>query len=326
MSFFHKDFHKRLVQHISELDHFGLLPVDWIWHKDKVRTLEKLSKELLEDLINLHNTHQEIGDTIPHIIPLIKELHVDLEHMLEEHKLTKDTITEEATLANQLIEHLRDVLKKQVYGMFDEDTIPVTFLTPKEIEYCKSLVRGDEYQKMGRYVKQKWNKRVDRAFIQSVKTIHWGDVDNIKYAITALNRRSELPCNGYLKPPYICGWLGGLGLMINGHVTLAGFADLQSNEIQGGSEEEIQRYTPLPEYLIVNRKTFISPVRKGSYNEFIVDNWKPEALVLDEKKLEKYDFEKHLGKDPRKEEIIIFLKEFARKHNLPLMDTLGRRV
>jgi hypothetical protein len=326
MSFFHKSVNEKLLEHISQLDEFGLLPVDWAWHKEKVQSLTTISEKLLDDLIRLHNSHQDLGDTIPHIIPLIKELHANLEMILKEHKITSDKQKEESILINRLLEHLRNSLERQGYVRYGTFRGPIMYLTPKEIAYYNSLVDENKWKKALRYIKNKWNERVDRSFIQSIHTIHWGHLNNIEYGATKLSRGSELGCNAYLSPPYKCNWIGGLGLMINGRVTLAGNTDIQTNQWRFGKNEFIQRYTEYAEHLCLNKMTFIPPNSNGRHNEFLVDNWKPIALVFDEDKLDPEDYVTQLGRIPNKYEMIVFLKEFAAKLGLPLLDNAGRKV
>ena len=41
MGLFHKSVNQRLGKHLEELEKFGLLPEDWMWHREKVIELEK---------------------------------------------------------------------------------------------------------------------------------------------------------------------------------------------------------------------------------------------------------------------------------------------
>ena len=93
MLFFHKSFNKRLLKHVSELDEFGLLPSDWQWHREKIEQLNNISEDMIDDLIHLHNAHQDLGETIPHILPLIQELHQDIEGMLKQDVVAIDAGT-----------------------------------------------------------------------------------------------------------------------------------------------------------------------------------------------------------------------------------------
>mgnify|MGYP003348408431 CR=1 FL=1 len=90
------------------------------------------------------------------------------------------------------------------------------------------------------------------------------------------------------------------------------------------------------ERLILNEMTFTS--RQGydskagfitfgaPHNEFMVAHWKPVFLVFDTDKLNPNDYEKQFSRKPSKNEIIVFLKKFAAKLGLPLIDNSGRRV
>ena len=116
------------------------------------------------------------------------------------------------------------------------------------------------------------------------------------------------------------------------HVTLAGNVDLQSKQWTGFGKGH--RYTEYAERLILNNKTFVS--RQGydpkagfitfgaPHNEFMVAHRTPQAIVYDEDKLNPENIAKHINKIPNKEEMIFFLKQFASKFNLPLIDRYGR--
>lgn len=109
---------------------------------------------------------------------------------------------------------------------------------------------------------------------------------------------------------------------------------LQSKQWTGFGKSH--RYTEYAERLILNNKTFVS--RQGydpkvgfitfgaPHNEFMVAHWTPQAIVYDEDKLNPDDYEKHYSKKPNKREIIIYLKLFASKFNLQLMDRYGRYI
>lgn len=326
--FFHKSFNKRLIKHISELDSFGLLPVDWFWNKYKVEDLDNISEELLDDLIHLHSTHQDLGDTIPHILPLIKELHDDIEVMLKENSPDEVKQKREVMVVNSLITNLKDSLQKQGYVRYGTFRGPIMYLTPKEIAYYCSLVDESKWKKALKFLKRKWNERVDRAFIQSINTIHWGHLKDIEHVLVKMNKKQELSCVGYEKLPFHCFWIGGLGILMSGYVTLAGNVDLQSK--QWSKLGKSIRYTEFAERLILNDKTFISSqgydpsagfiTFGSSHNEFIVSNWKPKALIFDKDKLDAKDYEIYLGKLPNEKEVIEYLIGFSKQFDLPLID------
>lgn len=220
MLFFHKSFNKRLLRHISELDEFGLLPIDWQWHREKLEQLDTISEEMIDDLIHLHNAHQDLGETIPHLLPLIQELHQDIEAMVKQDVVDKSVQEKEAATVNKLIIHLKDFLGRQGYVRYGKFRGPVQYLTPQEITYYNSLVDESKWKKALRYIKRKWNERVDRTFIQSVHTIHWGNIESIEYALTKMSRKDEISCVGYGQPPYLCLWIGGVGVYLKGYFAI----------------------------------------------------------------------------------------------------------
>jgi adenylate cyclase len=107
MSLFHKSVKERLAKHVAELKEFDLLPSDWEWHKDRVEALDKISNELIEDLMELHKEHKDKKESYKHMLPLAMALHTDLTQLMEQHGVADEVQESEAGLINRLLESLR---------------------------------------------------------------------------------------------------------------------------------------------------------------------------------------------------------------------------
>jgi len=111
MGLFHKNVNQRLGKHLEEFEKFGLLPEDWMWHREKVIELEKIDSQLLKDLIELYKTH--IGEKavseklVNELAELKKELHLLLKKHLNESKERKGT-----KIVNNLIREIEYLIEK----------------------------------------------------------------------------------------------------------------------------------------------------------------------------------------------------------------------
>ena len=181
---------------------------------------------------------------------------------------------------------------------------------------------GKEKQRFERVLKKNWNERADRGFIDSVKLVHWNiSGDPTKYLTTS--GKDETSAEGYLpNEPTVSTFAKGtqVGVLIDGYVTFAmnsgggtGFFGgkeagekwQSSGMVKRAPEHKANR----ADYLILNKDSLFRG--KGTFNEFIVDNWKPKALVA-------------VGGADNK-----FYKELyavAKKTGMPIIDENGKKV
>ena len=149
----------------------------------------------------------------------------------------------------------------------------------------------------GRKIKVIWNEEDDESFMRSVIKIHWlgksdGGEKDLAKRIQALiddTLRLELPAMGYLSPPFTSQW-GEIGLVIDGHVTLAAnnmntITSGYHNKAIFGKKSFRRRPAPATLPFTLSVEDFI--LDKGSFkstgvgnNEFLVSNWKITGIVL----------------------------------------------
>ena len=150
--------------------------------------------------------------------------------------------------------------------------------------------KGKETQDSERRLKKYWNKNADRNFIDSIKLVHWEiSGDPTKYLTTP--SKDETSAEGYLPDePMVSNFAKGtqVGVLIDGYVTFAmnagggtGFFGGDDTGEKWKSSGMVKR-APVrkasnADIIILNKD---SKFRLGGrFNEFIVDNWKPKALV-----------------------------------------------
>jgi hypothetical protein len=334
MALFQRDFLTLLYYHIKELENSGVLPVDWQWKPKKVKELKEIVDNLINDLNHLHETIRGEGDNIPEVMPLLIELYRDLKDMLEEHG--EEHKTEEI---NNLIHNLNLAFQDfQKYGHLSEaEKQHYLNLQKKASEKhradCDKWREGGEKgpepmrpTKAYRYLKKLWNKRVDRKFIQQIYTIHWGLPNSLKYLVQNLKRNHEISTIGYIKSPFKNYFMFGLGILVKGHVTFAANTDARSDNrpIPRTDPRYVgQKYSWGDMEIILNKHTFVDLSQETSgYCEFIIDNWKPEAIIVNFQEILKYNESRlieYFG-STEYEDIKNKIKEFAKELKLPLLD------
>ena len=241
--------------------------------------------------------------------------------------IRKDTITKKCGI-NDFDPSLTKAINDLNQGLFDSylnlPPQPDNKKLPRE-EFIKQYtewqkIRKAEYDKrtkeLLRKLKSEFSNKADRKFLESLKTIHWGHLDNIIKIVNFTGK--ELSTIGYKSPPYFSNWLNvPFGLMIKGFVTLANSGDSQSNQWiykdKSGTRTD-QKYTTYISSLITNPKDYrdYSSDEKG-YNEIIVDNWKPISLVyVSDHDQNKQEFHKGVS--------------LAKTLGVPIIDIYGKNI
>ena len=164
-----------------------------------------------------------------------------------------------------------------------------------------------DYAKAGRAIKQLYAKLADRAFLNSLKTVHWGgrpEMINIIKNYQNL-KRDELSASAYLpsEAVYKVGPFGmDFGVLIKGYVTLlannmddisSGSGKAYKEELppertaSSGANKGVGRVRYPGDYekfkIFVFDKEDYDPEKDwagGPRNEALVDNWKIEAVIV----------------------------------------------
>ena len=176
--------------------------------------------------------------------------------------------------------------------------------------------------KKGRSLKKLFAQEADRAFMNSLTTVHWTQANDIWRIIMNHQtlRRDELSCNAFLKPSDIAevGAFGQRwGLVVKGHISLLAndmddiatgtgrsYKDPEQAErtASSGANKGVLKISYAGDYkkykIVVLDKEDWQPDtgNHGAYrNEALVDNWKIEAVIVSPKQSRKQILiEKHL--------------------------------
>jgi hypothetical protein len=174
----------------------------------------------------------------------------------------------------------------------------------------------DEYKDAHRRIgKQLWDKHVDRDFLNTLTLVHWTTSGNPERYYSS-EKNGETSAEAYapneeLKQRFdIAG--PGVGLQIEGWITLAsnvnmmsghGYEPEERHQASGYVKPGLDDSNFRGRALVFDAETF-RPPRSGN-NEFIVDNWKPVAVVIN-------------GGTQNK--LFPTAATFALEHNLPAID------
>jgi hypothetical protein len=190
------------------------------------------------------------------------------------------------------------------------------FMTPEEREKFRQM--KDQGGLHGyRYVKQLYNQRSDRSFLDKLQYIHWSRLENLEKLLSMPGKKPEISCNAYPGPPYNVSFgRSDMGVMVKGWVTFGANSDMASGP--GGGPNRNLRYAE-PNDMVLGASEF----RPMDYyhNEFLVANWKPVAIVDKNAGMEVERFFKKTI-NPVNDALV----ELSARFGLPLLNGKGERV
>jgi len=140
--------------------------------------------------------------------------------------------------------------------------------------------------------------------------IHWASEIRLDYLLSELSNSTELSVHAFRDVSYKSDWFWGLGVELQGHVTLAGNEDLGTLEWRDITKIDGKKYTDSAYSLFINEKTCKSP------DEFTVGDWRPIRLVFD------YDKISRQYSTPAEEQLESLLK-LSKKYQLPVFNGNG---
>jgi hypothetical protein len=160
------------------------------------------------------------------------------------------------------------------------------------------------FKKYARDIKIEWNKRADRSFFNKFIYVHWFLRPEWMSSFLAggVDSTSELSSIGYPKKTGIVGRVwgpAGVGVVLDGYITLAGNVDLQTDLSGRKKAKGEQKYSGRIENLFIDESGW----KNASIDEALIDNWTPVAIVLLKDKIPK-EFE-----------------EVIKKSNLPILNS-----
>ncbi|MFH1591556.1 MAG: hypothetical protein ABIC95_06545 [archaeon] len=186
-------------------------------------------------------------------------------------------------------------------------------MTKAEQLKFNTFVEKTEWLKALIYLRHVWKKHANMHFLKKFTLVHWGRPEKMNKLLNEAKPGIEICCQAYLKPPYKCGWVGGIGAIIKGDITLAGSSDLQSKQWMAFTKKYDKIFTDYPSRLLVDSRDF-----RGAF-EFIVVNWETTGLIIDEQFRVKWS-------DGTEGELFKQILEYATEHRLSIVDIEGRKI
>jgi hypothetical protein len=154
----------------------------------------------------------------------------------------------------------------------------------------------------GRDLKKAFAKNADRAFLDSLVTVHWmrnkSQLEN--FIQGKATSRDELSTSAYL-PGQIkgAGAFGGYGALVKGHITLLAndmdqlftghgstytYIDPQRTKMSGANKGIQQKYEPgdyaQNKIIVLDKEDWDPSGGARTNNEALVDNWTPMAIIV----------------------------------------------
>jgi len=174
------------------------------------------------------------------------------------------------------------------------------------------LFQNFDIRDAGILMRKLWKERSDKNFISRFTPIHWGYPHDILNLIKFRKPNIEISCVGYKNPPFYCSYVGGIGAVINGDVTLAGNGDLGTSLIENGRSRI--KITTAYDRLFGSERYCTDP------HEFTLSNWNTVALVVDaEKVIGEYDYHEY-------QHILDDIHQLAQSLSIKVYNCLGTLI
>ena len=158
-----------------------------------------------------------------------------------------------------------------------------------------------EVIKTGRGIKKMYNKHADRAFLDSLITIHWTERMGLVKLLSHGSSKDELSCAAYLPGEVTTSTWGDYGVVVDGYISLLAN---DMNDVMSGGGKDYTLANPertkssgankgvglsyrcvdyVDKIFVFDEEDWSPRNRKGSrFNEAFVDNWKITAIISPE--------------------------------------------
>jgi len=224
-----------------------------------------------------------------------------------------------------LRQYISEILAEDLEG-FVKDTSGIMYAAGSTA--VATLDKGTENK--SKEVKRLWAKNADHAFMKSLNKVHWFQAGSslairLKWFLNN-SGKDEIATSAYLPGTSMRSSWGSVGVLLDGRVTLAAnsmdtivsgyshdfFPDMEKKYRSSGIPKRAGVFnTPFsPSSDFVLDSASFKPSEWES-NEFIVDNWKVRALVIDSSSAE----------DPSQLSRVVSL---AKQNGIPVMNENGK--
>lgn len=204
-------------------------------------------------------------------------------------------------------------------------------------KHRRSQFDADSQFASGRELKKAFHKHADRAFLNTLTTVHWVDhgYPNALKKILRGSSKDEVSASAYLPGELAntgTGAVGSIGLEIKGHISLLAnnmdwiitgglrdFKDVDPQRTASSGRNKGVKKTYIPSgyardnAIVVLDKADWNPVGADdgiTNNEALVDNWRPVAIVTSNE--QDYD-----------EDAWLYIEKMSKEHDLEIKSTKG---
>jgi hypothetical protein len=179
----------------------------------------------------------------------------------------------------------KNLYNKEWQQKIDAELNNYSWMTPEEKAEYEKLAASDSNDlhnkafSAEKYLKQLFQKKVDRKKASSMIKVHWvADAAKLEQLLQG-KLSSKVELSAYLAPSAEAvgkvRW-GDIGVIVDGHITMGGRGDLGSDQYKmKDNQRGQQKY--------VSRPGQVDPslsMDTGVHHEVLVDNWKIKEVVL----------------------------------------------
>ncbi len=179
----------------------------------------------------------------------------------------------------------KNLYNKEWQQKIDAELNNYSWMTPEEKAEYEKLAASDSNDlhnkafRAEKYLKQLFQKKVDRKKASSMIKVHWvADAAKLEQLLQG-KLSSKVELSAYLAPSAEAvgkvRW-GDIGVIVDGHITMGGRGDLGSDQYKmKDNQRGQQKY--------VSRPGQVDPslsMDTGVHHEVLVDNWKIKEVVL----------------------------------------------
>ena len=238
------------------------------------------------------------------------------------------------------------ILRKYIRGLLIEDIARRQELA-KDLESSEAwpMKTGDKHRRSqfdadsqfdsGRELKKAFHKHADRAFLNTLTTVHWVDYAGALNKLIKGSSRDEVSTSVYLPGELEntgTGAMGAIGLEIKGHISLlannmdhiitGGVQDFEGIDphrtVSSGKNKGVKKtYIPSgyarDNAIVVLDKDDWNPIGAEdgiTNNEALVDNWKPVAIITS-------------NEDGYDDDDWLYIEKLSKKYGLEIKGTKG---
>lgn len=199
-----------------------------------------------------------------------------------------DASGEQTEIAGITAPQLTDMSAEELDAWFDSGNIHngSHFMSPADNEAYQRLCETDLPGAV-KFLRDKWGEYADYEFIDGFTLVHW--VGSSEHGLTGLEKllaeskhEAEISTQAYADQGSLAEnprWVRAkFGVLVDGQVTLASNADIQTNQWHGLQEDDVvkrRKYTEWANRLMTNADNCTSPY------EFVIGDWQATGIIVD---------------------------------------------